>query len=97
MLLLLDRSDPKSPPMDVKQILESPPDRNRRIRCPRCSWQPDRRSLWSCHCGHAWNTFDTAALCPKCGKQWEHTQCLRCHVFSPHRDWYENPDPDAQA
>ena len=59
-----------------------------RIRCPLCKWQPQKSSRWACHCGHAWNTFDTAALCPGCGWQWEETVCLRCHEWSWHRDWY---------
>lgn len=68
----------------------------RRIRCPRCGWEPGREDLWSCVCGHAWNTFDTAGLCPGCGRQWTDTQCLRCHEWSPHREWYvEEPDGSA--
>lgn len=65
----------------------------RRIRCPKCGWEPQKKDLWSCTCHYTWNTFDTAALCPGCGKQWEHTACLRCHQWSPHKDWYEKtPD-----
>ena len=30
-----------------------------RIRCPLCGWMPRKDDLWSCHCGHLWNTFDT--------------------------------------
>jgi len=63
-----------------------------RIRCPRCRWQPRAYSRWSCRCGHVWNTFDTAGLCPACGYQWLWTACPACHVWSPHRDWYEDPD-----
>ena len=43
------------------------------IRCPRCKWTPRTKSLWSCKCGHHWNTFDTRGLCPGCGHQWEIT------------------------
>jgi len=62
------------------------------IACPKCDWQPDASSRWSCSCGCSWNTFDTAARCPQCGKQWEYTQCLawRCNKFSLHLDWYRN-------
>jgi hypothetical protein len=31
-----------------------------RIRCPRCKWTPCSKNLWSCKCGHHWNTFDIA-------------------------------------
>lgn len=67
-------------------------ERGRRIRCPRCGWQPRPKDRWSCMCGHAWNTFDTAGICPACGEQWDHTQCLRCAAWSPHVSWYERPD-----
>lgn len=65
-----------------------------KIRCPKCTWQPEAHSSWSCLCGHSWNTFDTGGQCPSCGKQWEHTQCLSfsCLQFSLHIDWYEDLD-----
>lgn len=59
-----------------------------RIRCPRCRWKPHRLDRWGCRCGHSWNTFDTRGRCPRCDYQWRNTQCLRCHEFSPHEDWY---------
>lgn len=37
---------------------------------------------------HVWNTFDTRGVCPNCDKQWKDTQCLECHRWSPHEDWY---------
>jgi hypothetical protein len=63
-------------------------DRYGRIRCPRCKWQPRKHDLWQCTCLHLWNTFDTRALCPACGRQWLDTACLRCHQWSPHDAWY---------
>ena len=59
-----------------------------RIRCPHCRWKPRAWDRWGCRCGHSWNTFDTRGRCPQCEYQWHHTQCLSCHVFSPHEDWY---------
>ena len=78
-----------------------------KIRCPRCAWQPDRRSRWFClpmgapeffanGCGHSWNTFDTRGRCPGCSHQWQHTSCHQCTATSPHEDWYErasDPSP----
>lgn len=61
-----------------------------RIRCPKCGWEPERESLWMCSCLHTWNTFDTAGRCPACGRRWMDTCCLRCHQWSPHREWYED-------
>ena len=60
-----------------------------RIRCPLCGWSPAKNDLWACTCRYVWNTFDTAGVCPACLHQWTETQCLRCHQWSPHSDWYE--------
>lgn len=62
---------------------------NLQIECPKCSWEPAPEDTWECHCGHVWNTFDTAARCPSCHHQHELTQCLSCHKMSPHLDWYK--------
>ena len=69
----------------------------RRIRCPKCRWEPRQTARWMCRCGHCWNTFDTAGLCPACGYQWEITACLRCGEYSPHRDWYEDEPGEGGA
>lgn len=67
-----------------------------RIRCPACRWEPTRTDRWYCSpgCGHAWNTFETGALCPGCAKQWTYTVCLSCGVASPHDAWYEFDAPE---
>ena len=59
-----------------------------KIACPKCGYEPKKHDLWICHCHHVWNTFDTAGKCPKCGKQWEDTQCTSCKKWSPHIKWY---------
>ncbi len=60
------------------------------IFCPLCAWrpQPSSRWLWRPGCLTSWNTFDTHAPCPGCGKQWRETWCPQCHLPSPHDDWY---------
>jgi rubrerythrin len=65
-----------------------------RIRCPKCAWEPGRPDRWMCEpgCGHVWNTFETHGVCPACNKQWAETNCLRCHQWSPHEDWYVKED-----
>lgn len=63
-----------------------------KIECPKCRWEPKADSLWSCTCGHAWNTFDTGGRCPACHEQWRDTQCLSCSEWSKHLDWYKNLD-----
>jgi hypothetical protein len=62
--------------------------RRSRVRCPKCAWQPRRHDLWACRCGASWNTFETRGVCPGCRYPWQVTQCLKCHVFSAHADWY---------
>ena len=64
-----------------------------KIYCPKCEWQPGAGDRWYCSCGHAWNTFDTQGRCPKCGKVWLDTQCLACHKWSKHHDWYHDLPP----
>jgi len=67
-----------------------------KIACPKCGWEPDGHPYWQCTCGCVWNTFDTAAKCPDCGKQWTHTACIPfaggCRAMPPHVDWYHNLD-----
>ena len=72
------------PDREQKPGASEPP----RIRCPLCGWSPRKGDLWSCACGHEWNTFDTGGVCPACLHQWTETQCLPCSRWSPHSLWY---------
>jgi Zn-dependent protease with chaperone function len=58
------------------------------VSCPRCLWKPKGGELWTCTCGHHWDTFATRGTCPRCGKRWGVTVCLRCHQASAHDSWY---------
>jgi hypothetical protein len=69
--------------------------RERKIRCPKCKWTPSKHDRWGCLCGHSWNTFDTGGICPACDAAWRETQCLHCHQWSPHDDWYVD-EPSAE-
>lgn len=66
-----------------------------KIYCPTCAWHPRAHHRWACDavCGTTWNTFETHARCPGCHKQWRETQCLSCHVYSPHDEWYHEEPP----
>jgi hypothetical protein len=87
-LLLAFVRGPHKPLVDIDTILR---DDHAGVRCPKCSWRPTRQDLWTCNpgCGQAWHTFDTHGECPSCTKMWAITQCLRCHEWSDHDDWYE--------
>jgi len=67
-------------------------DRENKIRCPRCAWQPGKHDLWACACGHQWNTFDTRGICPACDAAWRDTQCFKCNEWSLHERWYSCSD-----
>jgi hypothetical protein len=58
------------------------------IRCPLCQWQPGKEVLWTCVCGHRWNTFSTGGKCPACSFNWQSTACPACGDSSPHSSWY---------
>lgn len=79
---------PGLPHIDVDESEDEDTSSGGRIRCPECGWQPRKHDRWLCTCLHAWNTFETAGLCPSCGKQWSETQCLRCGLWSKHERWY---------
>ncbi|UZR94134.1 hypothetical protein [Chondrinema litorale] len=63
-----------------------------KIACPKCTWEPDGKPYWRCHCGCIWNTFDTYGKCPDCGFVHKKTQCISCAQLSPHPDWYLDLD-----
>ena len=77
-----------------REVIDRPGQRSGRprIRCPKCAWEPERSDLWMCFCLHAWHTFDTGGVCPSCDQQHAETQCLQCHDWSPHDDWYARAD-----
>jgi len=64
------------------------------IRCPACAWEPRQDDFWSCVCLYSWHTFDTGGVCPSCDRRWTETQCLKCHAWSRHLDWYTDDDED---
>ena len=92
LMQLLESGDGGKGTGALGQVLDDLLSKNRfkKIRCPKCLWQPSKEDRWMCgaDCLHVWNTFDTAGRCPKCGRQWEWTACLACHQWSRHVDWY---------
>ena len=97
---LFQKGEIRRTPDTAEAVLDDE-ESTRRIRCPQCNWEPNAHSRWYCGycpepeqffggCGAAWNTFDTAGLCPGCGHQWRWTACLRCSEWSLHNEWYED-------
>lgn len=78
------------------RIWDLPGERKRtpRIRCPACAWEPRKEDEWACECLHSWHTFDTFGVCPACDRKWAETQCLKCHTWSWHREWYDEDDDE---
>ena len=68
------------------------------VFCPVCKWVPPRAPLWMCLpvCGCVWDTFSTRGVCPECGEEFEHTQCIGCGVLSLHSSWYHWPETDSE-
>lgn len=58
------------------------------VACPKCSWQPLKSTIWTCTCGHKWNTFDSKGVCPGCKRNWAQTECRKCRTVSAHEAWY---------
>jgi hypothetical protein len=91
-----ERAVPEIEIEDLEQLVQRPSRRKKgpEIRCPKCSWQPQRSDQWACTCLFAWNTFETGGRCPACQRQWHDTQCLECFEWSAHLDWYVLEDED---
>ena len=92
----------KQPDGDAQQAIEEALGvrrRRRRIRCPKCAYEPKKSDRWFCSkCGKGfWNTFDTRGVCPVCTYQWLWTACPQCHQWSLHEDWYEKDAPPERA
>jgi DNA-directed RNA polymerase subunit RPC12/RpoP len=56
--------------------------------CPDCNSAPPLGEFWKCsQCGQAFDTFQTHAVCPRCGAQHSQTKCLDCGHLHPMTDW----------
>ena len=58
--------------------------------CPECKTPPPVGELWKCgQCGQTFDTFQTGAVCPRCGMQYPITKCLDCGRAHPMSEWAE--------
>ena len=56
--------------------------------CPWCEAAPPIGAFWTCDkCGQSFDTFETRAVCPKCGAQFATTLCLDCRAQHPMSKW----------
>jgi len=56
--------------------------------CPSCKTAPPAGAFWKCgRCGTPFDTFQTRALCPHCGAQFDVTRCLDCGALNPMSAW----------
>jgi Zn-dependent protease len=56
--------------------------------CPSCKTPPPVGEFWKCgKCGEQFDTFQTRAVCPRCGTQFPQTKCLDCGALNPMNDW----------
>lgn len=56
--------------------------------CPECDTAPAVGEFWKCgQCGQAFDTFQTHAVCPRCGAQFSETKCLDCGRLHPMSEW----------
>ena len=58
------------------------------VACPACRTAPPLGAFWKCgRCGQLFDTFQTGAVCPKCGAQFATTRCLDCGALNPMSAW----------
>ena len=56
--------------------------------CPNCKMAPPVGEFWKCgKCGQQFDTFQTRAVCPRCGTQFPVTKCMDCGALHPMNDW----------
>jgi Zn-dependent protease len=62
--------------------------RRQGFACPGCKSQPPLGEYWKCsNCQHAFDTFQTGAICPACGTRFNLTRCLDCGWVFPMEQW----------
>jgi Zn-dependent protease len=57
--------------------------------CPRCKSAPPVGAIWVCgNCRQSFDTFETQAVCPRCGTHYATTACFECGEASPLAEWW---------
>jgi len=56
--------------------------------CPSCEQAPPIGPYWRCdECRSPFDTFETGAVCPKCGTRFRVTRCIDCGKVHPMSEW----------
>ncbi|MBZ5566044.1 MAG: site-2 protease family protein [Acidobacteriia bacterium] len=56
--------------------------------CPSCQATPLVGNLWVCgQCREPFDTFQTQAVCPRCGARFDVTRCIECGRSHPMSEW----------
>jgi Zn-dependent protease len=64
--------------------------------CPSCRTAPPIGAWWACgRCRKPFDTFETQAVCPHCGAQFEVARCLDCGEIHRMSSWRISPPPVA--
>jgi Zn-dependent protease len=62
--------------------------RRETFSCPVCKMSPPMGDYWRCsQCGQLFDTFQTGAVCPRCGSRFDQTRCLDCGNVRPMHEW----------
>ena len=62
--------------------------RHDEFACPKCKAAPPIGYFWKCdQCRARFDTFQTQASCPHCGKQFMTTMCIECGARHPLGEW----------
>jgi len=60
--------------------------------CPECKQPPIMGPIWRCAtCLNTFDTFETHAVCPKCGTAFPTTRCPECGTGHPFDEWLVPP------
>ena len=66
-----------------------------KAKCPNCLQSPPGGPNWVCFdlekvgCGFRFDTFQTRATCPNCGRKFLSTQCPNCHNWASFSKWFQ--------
>lgn len=62
--------------------------RRQEFSCPTCKASPPQGDFWKCgNCGQPFDTFQTGAVCPRCGSRFDSTGCIDCGAKHSMHAW----------